>query len=75
MGIIRLDDGISNVRSSLGNFDSMKSFGAAYKAAHSAGGRGHTFTYNNKLYPSDCNDKGDYRKDLDTKCNLEQAIR
>ena len=53
----------------------MKSYGAAYKAAHSAGGRGHTFTYNNKLYTTDCNDRGDYRKDLDTWCNLDQAIR
>ena len=70
-GFLRLDDGIANVRSSICNFDSLKSYGAAYKAAHSVGGRGHTFTYNNKLYTTDCNDRGDYRNDLDTRCHLD----
>ena len=57
-GFLRLDDGIANVRSSIYNLDSLKSYGAAYKAAHSVGGRGHTY-------------RGDYRNDLDTRCNLD----
>ena len=74
-GDYKISNGIADGRSSLGNFSSKESFGAAFRAAHSAGGRGHTFTYNNKLYTTDCKDRGDYRKDLDNRCNLNHSIR
>ena len=60
-------NGRADGRSSLGNFSTKDgvqlSFGTAFRNAHSAGGWGHTFTYNNKLYTTDCRDGGDYRKE------------
>lgn len=38
------------------------SFGEAFKIAHAQGGPGHTFTYNDKLYSTNCADGGDYVK-------------
>ena len=50
---------------SLGNYSKAGSFGEAFKAAHKAGGSGHTFSYNGKLFNSNCADKGDYGKNSD----------
>lgn len=51
--------------SSLGNYSNHGSFGQAFKAAHAEGGSGHTFSYNNKLYTTNCADGGDYRHKMD----------
>ena len=72
--------GIADGRSSLGNFDKTSdgvknSFGDAFRAAHSRGGRGHTFTYNNKLYTTDCRDGGEYRKEIDSRDNGNHAFK
>ena len=50
---------------SLGNFSNAPNFGQAFKAAHAAGGNGHTFSYNNKLYNTNCADGGNYGKNSD----------
>eukprot|EP00483_Globobulimina_turgida_P000681 UN00681 len=52
----------SSHTSSLGDYSNKKSFGAAFKEAHSKGGSGHTFSYNGNLYNTNCADGGDYRK-------------
>ena len=51
----------SDGKSSLGHFNDKPTFGQAFKAAHTAGGPGHTFTYKDKLYSTNCEDGGDYR--------------
>lgn len=51
--------------SSLGDYTNKGSFGQAFKAAHATGGSGHTFSYNNKLYTTNCADGGDYRQKMD----------
>ena len=56
----------SSTTSSLGDYSNKESFGQAFKAAHSSGGSGHTFTYNGKLYNTNCADGGDYRSKPDT---------
>jgi hypothetical protein len=51
----------------LGNYDKYDSFGAAFHAAHAEGGSGHTFTYKDKLYTTECKDGGDYRQKPDNR--------
>jgi hypothetical protein len=51
----------------MGNYDQHDSFGSAFKAAHNAAGSGHTFTYKDKMYTTDCKDGGDYRKVPDSR--------
>lgn len=70
----RISSGRSDGRSSLGKFDDKGSFGEAFRAAHSAGGSGHTFTYKGKLYTTDCKDGGDYRKTKDNRGELRHRI-
>ncbi|CAD8127822.1 unnamed protein product [Paramecium sonneborni] len=65
MGKEIISNGKADGRSSMGNYDSYKTFGQAFKAAHSSGGPGHTFTYRGKMYTTDCKDGGDYRKKKD----------
>lgn len=67
MGNQNISKGRADGKSSMGNYDDSKSFGEAFKAAHSAGGSGHTFTYKDKMYTTDCKDGGDYRKKPDTR--------
>lgn len=55
----------ADARTSLGNFSKYDSFGKAFNAAHSSGGSGHTFSYNDKVFTTDCKDNGDYRKQSD----------
>ena len=52
-------------RSSLGDFSSAGSFGEAFRAAHSIGGSGHSFTFKGELYHTNCADGGDYRRQRD----------
>ena len=65
MGNEQVRNGRADGRSSLGCFDDKGSFGNAFNAAHSAGGWGHTFTYNDNLYSTNTKDGGDYRKEKD----------
>jgi hypothetical protein len=63
-------------KTSLGDFSNYKTFGSAFKEAHAAGGSGHTFTYKDKLYNTNCKDGGDYRKskdDRDAQNHLDRA--
>lgn len=58
----------------MGNYDSYNSFGAAFNAAHSSGGAGHTFTYKDKMYTTDCKDGGDYRKVPDSRDSASHRV-
>lgn len=60
---------------SLGDKTKCGSFGEAFKDAHAQGGSGHTFTYNGKLYSTNCADGGDYRKSVDNRDNTNHAVR
>ena len=51
----------SSSNSNVGDYSSHKSFGSAFKAAHSNHGSGKTFTYNNKSYTTNCADGKEYR--------------
>jgi hypothetical protein len=74
MGNESISNGRADGQSSMGNYDSYDSFGAAFKAAHSSGGSGHTFTYKDKLYTTDCKDGGDYRKTPDTRDSTSHRV-
>ncbi len=67
--------GNADGQSSLGSYSKHSSFGQAFKAAHAEGGSGHTFTYQNKLYSTNCADGGDYRKKLDTRSDFNHEVR
>mmetsp|Transcript_22568 Transcript_22568/g.22400 ORF Transcript_22568/g.22400 Transcript_22568/m.22400 type:complete len:130 (-) Transcript_22568:40-429(-) len=58
---------------SLGDFSSKDSFGKAFSAAHAAGGSGHTFSYKDKVYTTDCADGGDYRQKKDDRSAFEHV--
>ena len=58
----------------MGDYSNAPSFGEAFKTAHKAGGSGHTFKYNDKLYITDCADGGNYGKNSDSyRTALEHA--
>ena len=75
MGNESVSRGKADGKSSLGNYSEHKTFGKAFNAAHAEGGSGHTFSYKDKLYTTDCADKGDYRKKLDNRSALEHEVR
>jgi len=64
----------SHTVSSLGDYSNRGSFGSAFNAAHKAGGSGHTFTYQGKLYNTNCADGGDYRKTPDTRTVIQHQV-
>lgn len=67
-------NGRADGKSSLGNFSDKGSFGQAFHAAHAAGGSGHTFSYNDKLYNTNCKDGGDYRKTQDNRIEVAHKV-
>lgn len=74
MGNENISKGRADGQSSMGNYDSYNSFGEAFKAAHSSGGLGHTFTYHDKLYTTDCKDGGDYRTKPDSRDSYSHRV-
>ena len=63
-----------NGGSSLGDFSNSGSFGQAFRHAHSKGGSGHTFSYQGKLFSTNCADRGDYRTVRDDRSAFQHRV-